>query len=129
VLPGAVGPALTSVTGSSHGVHTVAATLFFLSATHPFTLALIAHDGKKDDMLRFAREHLDELRGLSLIATATTGSLLRNELRLDIETTASGPQGGDLQIGGRVVEGRIDGVISSETRSPRTRTSPTSRPF
>ena len=80
-------------------------------ATHPFTLALIAHDGKKDDMLRFAREHLDELRPLYLIATATTGSLLRSELGLDVQTMASGPQGGDLQIGARIVEGRIDGVI------------------
>ena len=74
-----------------------------MAATHPFTLALIAHDGKKDDMLRFAREHLDELRGVNLIATATTGSLLRAELGLDIETTASGPQGGDLQVGARIV--------------------------
>ena len=82
-----------------------------MAATHPFTLALIAHDGKKDDMLRFAREHLDELRGVYLIATATTGSLLRDELGLDVETTASGPQGGDLQIGARIVEGRINGVI------------------
>jgi methylglyoxal synthase len=80
-------------------------------ATHPFTLALIAHDGKKDDMLRFAREHLDDLRLLDLIATATTGSLLRAELDLEVETMASGPQGGDLQIGARIVEGRIDGVI------------------
>ena len=45
-------------------------------ATHPFTLALIAHDGKKDDIVRFAREHLEELRGVSLVATATTGALL-----------------------------------------------------
>lgn len=82
-----------------------------MAATHPFTLALIAHDGKKGDMLRFAREHLDELRGVNLIATATTGSLLKAELGLDVETTASGPQGGDLQIGARIVEGRINGVI------------------
>ena len=80
-------------------------------ATHPFTLAWTAHDGKKDDMLRFAREHLDKLRPLYLIATATTGSLLKSELGLDVQTMASGPQGGDLQIGARIVEGRIDGVI------------------
>lgn len=82
-----------------------------MAATRPFTLALIAHDGKKDDMLRFAREHLDELRGVYLVATATTGSLLRSELGLDVETMASGPQGGDLQIDARIVEGRINGVI------------------
>lgn len=80
-------------------------------ATHPFTLALIAHDAKKDDMVRFAREHLNELRGLHLIATKTTGTLLEAELGLDVETMASGPEGGDLQIGARIVEGKIDGVI------------------
>ena len=82
-----------------------------MAATHPFTLALIAHDGKKDDMVRFAREHLEELRGVRLVATATTGALLRAELGLDVESMASGPQGGDLQIGARIVDGRIDGVI------------------
>jgi methylglyoxal synthase len=80
-------------------------------ASHPFTLALIAHDAKKDDMVLFAREHLDELRGLHLIATKTTGTLLEAELGLDVETMASGPEGGDLQIGARIVEGKIDGVI------------------
>jgi methylglyoxal synthase len=88
-----------------------AATRLSIVATHPFTLALIAHDAKKDDMVRFAREHLDELRGLDLIATKTTGTLLEAELGLDVETMASGPEGGDLQIGARIVEGKIDGVI------------------
>ena len=82
-----------------------------MAATHPFTLALIAHDGKKDDMARFAGEHLEELRGVRHVATATTGALLRTELGLDVESMASGPQGGDLQIGARIVDGRIDGVI------------------
>lgn len=80
-------------------------------ATHPFTLALIAHDSKKDDIVRLAREHLELLRRIHLIATATTGSLLESELGLDVETMASGPEGGDLQIGARIVEGKIGGVI------------------
>ncbi len=76
-----------------------------------FTLALIAHDGKKDDLLRFAREHLDVLRELRLVATATTGSLLAAELGLEIERVASGPQGGDLQIGARIVTGEVGAVV------------------
>ncbi|GBC86307.1 Methylglyoxal synthase [bacterium HR12] len=77
----------------------------------PFALALIAHDGKKDDLLRFAREHLDVLRGLRLVATATTGSLLSAELGLEVERVASGPQGGDLQIGARIVSGDVGAVV------------------
>lgn len=77
----------------------------------PYALALIAHDGKKDDMLRFAREHVDVLRRLRLFATATTGSLLAAELGLEVERVASGPQGGDLEIGARIVEGDVHAVI------------------
>ncbi len=76
-----------------------------------FTLALIAHDGKKDDLLRFGRDHLELLRGLRLVATATTGSLLASELGLEVERVASGPQGGDLQIGAGIVTGEIGAVI------------------
>ena len=38
------------------------------------TIALIAHDGKKDDMIRFARTHGNLLSQFRLIATGTTGS-------------------------------------------------------
>ena len=77
----------------------------------PYTLALIAHDGKKDDLLRFAKEHRDLLRRLRLVATATTGSLLAADLGLEVERVASGPQGGDMQIGARIVEGGVDAVV------------------
>jgi methylglyoxal synthase len=76
-----------------------------------YTLALIAHDGKKDDMLRFATEHLELLRRLRLVATATTGSLLAADLGLEVERMASGPQGGDLEIGAMVVRGQVKAVV------------------
>lgn len=79
--------------------------------TRPFTLALIAHDGKKDDMVRFAKEHLGLLRRLRLVATATTGSLLEAELGLGIERVSSGPQGGDLEIGAKIVRGDVQAVV------------------
>jgi methylglyoxal synthase len=77
----------------------------------PYTLALIAHDGKKDDLLRFAKDHLDLLRRLRLVATATTGSLLSAQLGLQIERVASGPQGGDLEIGAMIVRGDVQAVV------------------
>ena len=75
------------------------------------TVALIAHDGKKDDLVRLARAHRDTLGRLRLVATGTTGRLLEMAIGLPVERMASGPEGGDLQIGARVVEGLIDAVI------------------
>lgn len=77
----------------------------------PFTLALIAHDGKKDDLLRFAKDRLDLLRRLRLVATASTGSLLSAQLDLQVERVASGPQGGDLEIGAMIVHGDVQAVV------------------
>lgn len=76
-----------------------------------YTLALIAHDGKKDDLLRFAKEHLELLGRLDLVATATTGSLLASQLDLQVRRVASGPQGGDLEIGAMIVHGDVDAVV------------------
>src|SRR4030067_3268610 len=80
-------------------------------ADRPYTLALIAHDGKKDDPLRFAKDRLDLLRRLQLVATATTGSLLSAQLGLEIQRVASGPQGGDLEIGAMIVHGDVQAVV------------------
>jgi methylglyoxal synthase len=74
-------------------------------------IALIAHDKKKDDMIALAAEYTDFLRDCVLIATGTTGGRLANELGLTIERMHSGPFGGDLQIGARLVDGLIDAVI------------------
>ena len=74
-------------------------------------LALIAHDGKKADMLAFATFNRGTLVRFRLAATATTGRLLREKVGLDVESLQSGPIGGDVQIANRVVEGEIDAVI------------------
>jgi methylglyoxal synthase len=77
----------------------------------PYALALIAHDGKKDDLIRFAKDHASLLRRLRLVATATTGSLLAVQLGLEVERVASGPQGGDLEIGAMIVRGDVQAVV------------------
>lgn len=75
------------------------------------TLALIAHDGKKPDMVAFAIDNRDILVQFNLVATGTTGQLLRQKVDLDIERFQSGPLGGDVQIASRVVEGNISAVF------------------
>lgn len=74
-------------------------------------LALIAHDGKKDDMIALAADFLPLLRRCQLIATGTTGSRLAEAHGLVIERMLSGPLGGDLQIGARLSVGEVAMVI------------------
>lgn len=76
------------------------------------TIALIAHDGKKVDMVGFVRDHIEffKERNIHLIATGTTGSYLE-KAGLQIEKMLSGPLGGDAQIASRLVEGKVDMVI------------------
>jgi methylglyoxal synthase len=62
-------------------------------------------------MLDLVRRHLDFFRKHELVATGNTGQLLADELKLDVERVAHGPLGGDLMIGGRVAEGKIDAVL------------------
>ncbi len=75
------------------------------------TIALIAHDSKKDDMIRFAHEHLDLLKRFDLIATGTTGQRVQDATELAVERMLSGPYGGDAQIASRVAEGNVVGVF------------------
>jgi methylglyoxal synthase len=74
-------------------------------------IALIAHDNRKHDLLDWVRCNRGMLLHHDLFATGTTGSILSAELGLDITRFASGPFGGDQQVGAGIVEGRIDFVI------------------
>lgn len=75
------------------------------------TIAIIAHDGKKADMLAFASRNRDKLQRFHLLATQSTGSRLSNELGLDVELMLPGPLGGDAQIAAHVVTGQIHAVF------------------
>ena len=76
-------------------------------------IALIAHDGKKADMVDFVLKRLDFFSNskFELIATGTTGSLLKKAGVNEINTVSSGPLGGDAEIGAMVSRGEINGVI------------------
>jgi len=76
------------------------------------TLALIAHDQKKDDLVDFCQSHALLLESARIFATGTTGSRVLDALpNLDITRLKSGPLGGDQQIGAMIAEGKIDGLI------------------
>ena len=75
------------------------------------TIALIAHDHKKDELLEWVKKHSEVIQQHQLIATGTTGKLIENELGVPVHRVMSGPLGGDQQLGAMIAEGKIDIVI------------------
>ena len=74
-------------------------------------IALIAHDKKKLDLALFVQSHADFFRRVSTVATYSTGQILRDKVKLNVEQVAHGPDGGDLIIGGRIATGDVKAVI------------------
>ncbi len=74
-------------------------------------IALIAHDQRKLDLALFAKDHEALLSRFPLLATRTTGTVLNEKTGLTVECLSSGPLGGDLQVGARIAEGRVEAVL------------------
>ncbi|HIA26894.1 MAG TPA: methylglyoxal synthase [Planctomycetes bacterium] len=88
-------------------------------------VAILAHDGRLEELVSFAREHHSVLTCFPLVATATSARVLRSEADLDLaEQVLSGPFGGDQAIGAMVATGKVEAVIflrdpvDSHTDSP-----------
>ena len=75
------------------------------------TIALIAHDRKKDDLKSFCSRHRELFARCDLIATGTTGKQIAEATGLPVTRCLSGPQGGDVQIAARVAVGEVAAVI------------------
>ena len=73
-------------------------------------IAIIAHDGKKAEMVAFLLANKKYLNQVDLVATGTTGQHVENS-GLNVRRLLSGPLGGDAQIAAMVAEGEIDAVI------------------
>ncbi|MBN6888443.1 methylglyoxal synthase [Cytobacillus horneckiae] len=74
-------------------------------------IALIAHDKKKNDIVRFATAYKNTLAMHQLYATGTTGLRIQEETGLDIHRFQSGPMGGDQQIGAMIAQNKMDVVL------------------
>jgi methylglyoxal synthase len=75
------------------------------------TIALVAHDARKDDLVDWAAHHTAKLAKMSIYATGTTGQRLIDGTGLEVTRLKSGPMGGDAQLGALIAEGKLDGLI------------------
>ncbi len=74
-------------------------------------IALIAHDGKKKELIEWCNTNKSILRNHFLCGTGTTARMISEETDLPVKGYNSGPLGGDQQIGAKIVEGNIDFVV------------------
>jgi methylglyoxal synthase len=75
-------------------------------------IAIIAHDGKKADLVQFLNKNKEILikENIKLIATGTTGGKAE-AAGFKVKKMLSGPLGGDAQIAARVAEGKTKMVL------------------
>lgn len=85
------------------------------------TIALVAHDNRKKDLVEWVNWNFESLINHKLICTGTTGNLVeqalinklgnKTEFKTEINKLKSGPLGGDQQLGALIAEGKIDIII------------------
>jgi methylglyoxal synthase len=73
-------------------------------------IALIAHDGKKPEMVSFVVRNKEFLSKTNIVATGTTGGLIEKE-GFKVNKLLSGPKGGDAQIAALIATQEVDLVI------------------
>jgi len=83
------------------------------------TIALVAHDNRKNDLIEWVEYNYDHLMDKKLVCTGTTGKLVKAALekhaagkkKKGIKLLKSGPLGGDQQLGAMIAENKIDMMI------------------
>jgi len=85
------------------------------------SIALVAHDNRKKDLVEWAEWNYKDLLEHKLICTGTTGNMVETALKhkvgndaalkFEIKKLKSGPLGGDQQLGALIAEGKVDIII------------------
>lgn len=91
--------------------HKIITTPSSIKRSDKATVALIAHDAKKVDLVMFASENAGILKDCDLVATGATGKKIIEKTGLQVQCMMSGPEGGDLQIGGLIASDEVELVI------------------
>lgn len=74
-------------------------------------IALVAHDERKEDLLKWVKYNEKKLATHELWATGTTGGVISKNCSLEILKLKSGPLGGDQQLGAMVANNELDILI------------------
>jgi methylglyoxal synthase len=75
------------------------------------TIAVIAHDNKKADLVAWATFNRESLARFDLVATRHTARLMQDTVGLTVRWLPSGPEGGDAQIATLVATHGVDAVF------------------
>ena len=74
-------------------------------------IALIAHNSRKNDLLNWAKVNRESLIDYNLIGTSNTSLLLNDMLDLNVKPFGHGPEGGDILLAAKILQGEISKVI------------------
>jgi len=75
------------------------------------TIALVAHNNRKNDLLNWVKENHRALEGHKLIGTTNTSQLINDLLDLDVQPFGHGPSGGDILLAARILQGEVHKII------------------
>ena len=75
------------------------------------TIALVAHDNKKNDIVEWAKFNKGTLAAHNLYATGGTGKKIMEKTGLNITMLKDGSHGGDMELGALIANKRLDYLI------------------
>ena len=75
------------------------------------SIALVAHDNKKNDIVEWCDFNKGTLSQHCLYATGTTGQQIIDKTGLNITLLKSGPYGGDMELGALIANNKLDILI------------------
>lgn len=75
------------------------------------TIALIAHNSRKNDLLNWAKGHREVLNNFELVGTTNTSKLLNDMLDLKVSGYGHGPSGGDILLAAKILQGEVQKII------------------
>ncbi len=78
---------------------------------HSRTVAFIAHDATREELMALLQEFRHVLQRCKLVATFVTGAACERRLGLPVHVLKSSVKGGDLQVAALVAEGEVDAVL------------------
>ncbi len=75
------------------------------------TIALIAHNSRKTDLLNWSKVHREALLKYNLIGTTNTSKLLSEMLDIEVRGFGHGPSGGDILLAAKILQGEVQMII------------------